>query len=169
MTIETLGEHACFGGVQGFYRHASIATRSSMKFGVFVPPQATNGSVPVLFYLAGLTCSEETFAIKAGAQQHAAAHGLMLVTPDTSPRDTGVRGKDAAWGFGTAVGFYLDASQDPWNRHWHTESYIVRELRALECADGLDLVGAHRFASRVDSEDAMRRACECARRLQPEA
>jgi len=82
MSIETISEHACFEGVQGFYRHASVATRSMMKFGVFVPPQARSGPVPVLFFLAGLTGSEETFAIKAGAQQHAAQHGPMLVTPD---------------------------------------------------------------------------------------
>ncbi|HEY9239408.1 MAG TPA: alpha/beta hydrolase-fold protein, partial [Burkholderiaceae bacterium] len=101
-SIETLSEHACFGGVQGFYRHASEETGTPMKFGVFVPPQAQHGAVPVLFFLAGLTCNEETFAIKAGAQRHAAEHGLMLVTPDTSPRDTGVAGADAAWDFGTA-------------------------------------------------------------------
>ena len=131
MSIETISEHACFGGVQGFYRHPSVATSSSMKFGVFVPPQARSGPVPVLYYLAGLSCNEETFAIKAGAQQHAALHGLMLVTPDTSPRDTGVEGADAAWDFGTAASFYLDASQGPWNKHWRMETYIVQELRAL--------------------------------------
>src|SRR5690606_9213608 len=87
-TLELLSEHACFGGVQRFYRHASGAIGLPMQFGVFLPPQALHGDhkVPVLFYLAGLTCTEETFAIKAGAQQHAARLGLAIVTPDTSPR-----------------------------------------------------------------------------------
>lgn len=132
--IETLSEHACFGGVQGFYRHASAATGTPMKFGVYAPPQAQAGPVPVLFYLAGLTCTEETFAIKAGAQRHAAEHGLMLVTPDTSPRDTGIDGADAAWDFGTAAGFYLDAVRPPWATHWRMERYVTDELRALVLA-----------------------------------
>jgi S-formylglutathione hydrolase len=131
MPITTLSEHACFGGVQGFYQHDSALIGLPMKFGVFVPPQAKQGPVPVLFYLAGLTCNEETFAIKAGAQQHAAQHGLMLVSPDTSPRGTGVAGADAAWDFGTAAGFYLDATQAPWHTHWRMGSYITQELRAL--------------------------------------
>ena len=130
-SITTLSEHACFGGMQGFYEHASEETGTPMKFGVFVPPQAKLGPVPVLYFLAGLTCSEETFAIKAGAQQHAAQHGLMLVTPDTSPRGTGIEGAEAAWDFGTAAGFYLDATVAPWNKHWRMGSYVTHELRAL--------------------------------------
>lgn len=130
-SITTLSEHACFGGVQGFYRHDSDETGTPMKFAVFVPPQAKSGPVPVLFFLAGLTCTEETFAIKAGAQRHAAEHGLMLVTPDTSPRNTGIEGADASWDFGTAAGFYLDASEAPWRRHWRMGSYVTRELRRL--------------------------------------
>ena len=130
-SITTLSEHACFGGVQGFYQHDSRETGTPMKFGVFVPLQAKTGPVPVLFFLAGLTCNEETFAIKAGAQQHAAQHGLMLVTPDTSPRHTGVEGADAAWDFGTAAGFYLDATAAPWNKYWRMGSYVSGELRAL--------------------------------------
>ena len=130
-SITTLSEHACFGGMQGFYEHASEETGTPMKFGVFVPPQAKLGPVPVLYFLAGLTCSEETFAIKAGAQRHAAQHGLMLVSPDTSPRGTGIEGADAAWDFGTAAGFYLDATEAPWNKHWRMGSYVTHELRAL--------------------------------------
>jgi len=130
-SITTLSEHACFGGVQGFYQHDSDETGTPMKFGVFVPPQAERGSVPVLFYLAGLTCTEETFAIKAGAQRLAAEHGLMLVTPDTSPRNTGVEGADAAWDFGTAAGFYLDATEAPWRKNWRMGSYVTQELRKL--------------------------------------
>ncbi len=127
--FETLSEHACFGGVQGFYRHASSEIGLPMRFGVFRPPQALKGeSVPALIWLAGLTCTEETFAIKAGAQRVAAELGLMLVTPDTSPRDTGVPGADASWDFGTAAGFYLDATESPWATHWRMESYVAREL-----------------------------------------
>ena len=139
--IETLSEHACFGGVQGFYRHNSSTIGLPMRFGVYRPPQAlrggTNGAgspVPALVWLAGLTCNEETFAIKAGAQRVAAELGLMLVTPDTSPRDTGVAGADASWDFGTAAGFYLDATQAPWAPRWRMESYITQELPALLAA-----------------------------------
>lgn len=129
MAIETLSEHRCFGGVQGFYRHASTEIGLPMKFGVFVPPQAAQGPVPVLFFLAGLTCTEETFAIKAGAQRMAAELGLMIVTPDTSPRDTGIDGASAAWDFGHGAGFYLDATEAPWSKHFRMESWITLELR----------------------------------------
>jgi S-formylglutathione hydrolase len=129
--METLSEHGCFGGTQGFYRHDSQATGLPMKFGVYVPPQANDGPVPVLFYLAGLTCTEETFAIKAGAQRVAAELGLMLVTPDTSPRGTGIADADAHWDFGHGAGFYLDATQQPWARHFRMESWVTQELRTL--------------------------------------
>ena len=129
--MELISEHACFGGTQGFYRHESQLIGLPMRFGVFVPPQARHAPVPVLFFLAGLTCTEETFAIKAGAQQFAAQHGLMLVMPDTSPRHTGIDGADAAWDFGTGAGFYLDAVQAPWSTHWRMGSYVAQELRQL--------------------------------------
>ena len=131
MALETLSEHRCFGGVQGFYRHESATIGLPMRFGVFLPPQAAKGPVPVLFYLAGLTCTEETFAIKAGAQRLAAKLGLAIVTPDTSPRDTGIEGASAAWDFGHGAGFYLDATQAPWSRHFRMESWITGELREL--------------------------------------
>ncbi|WP_439588498.1 S-formylglutathione hydrolase [Hydrogenophaga sp.] len=129
--ITTLSTHRCFGGVQGFYQHASSAIGLPMKFGVFVPPQATHGPVPVLYFLAGLTCNEETFAIKAGAQRVAAELGLMLVTPDTSPRDTGIEGASEAWDFGHGAGFYLDATSAPWSSHFRMESWITQELHEL--------------------------------------
>ncbi|MBC7938999.1 MAG: S-formylglutathione hydrolase [Chitinophagaceae bacterium] len=132
--FRTLSEHACFGGVQGFYEHASVSIGLPMKFGVYRPPQARKQAVPALVWLAGLTCNEETFAIKAGAQRVAAELGLMLVTPDTSPRDTGVEGADAAWDFGTGAGFYLDATQAPWSAHWRMESYIIQDLPAVLAA-----------------------------------
>jgi S-formylglutathione hydrolase len=133
--LETLSEHASFGGVQGFYRHASSTIGLPMRFGVYRPPQAIAGAnVPALVWLAGLTCTEETFAIKAGAQRVAAELGLMLVTPDTSPRDTGVDGADASWDFGNGAGFYLDATQPPWAARWRMESYVTQELPALLAA-----------------------------------
>ena len=149
MTYEVISEHACFGGVQGFYRHSSTVIGLPMRFGVYRPPKAVWPNarpVPVLIYLAGLTCTEETFAIKAGAQQLAAELGLMLVTPDTSPRDTGVAGADAAWDFGHGAGFYLDATQTPWAHHWRMESWITGELPAVlaqhfpvQAGDGLHM------------------------------
>ena len=133
--LETLSEHAAFGGVQGFYRHQSAAIGLPMRLGVFRPPQAIAGTaVPALIWLAGLTCTEETFAIKAGAQRAAAQLGLMLVTPDTSPRGTGVAGADTSWDFGDGAGFYLDATQAPWAERWRMESHVTRELPELLAA-----------------------------------
>jgi S-formylglutathione hydrolase len=134
MTLELISEHACFGGVQRFYRHASATIGLPMQFGVYLPPQALAGDgakVPVLFYLAGLTCNEETFAIKAGAQQHAARLGLAIVTPDTSPRGTSFPEQADHWDFGVAAGFYLDATEEPWAANWRMESYITQELHPL--------------------------------------
>jgi S-formylglutathione hydrolase len=131
LKVKTLSEHACFGGVQGFHEHASDAIGLPMRFGVFRPPQAASQRVPALIFLAGLECNEQTFAMKAGAQQHAAKHGLMLVTPDTSPRGTGIAEADASWDFGTAASFYLDATEAPWRTHWRMASWLTQELPAL--------------------------------------
>jgi S-formylglutathione hydrolase len=145
--LELIEEHRCFDGVQRIYRHESEAIGLPMRFSVFLPAQAASAKVPALFYLAGLTCTEETFAIKAGAQRVAAELGLMLVTPDTSPRDTGVAGADDAWDFGHGAGFYLDATQAPWAPRWRMESYVTRDLPAALAAgfpwrrDRLGLVG----------------------------
>ncbi|HZY18372.1 MAG TPA: S-formylglutathione hydrolase [Ramlibacter sp.] len=131
----TLEEHRCFGGVQSFHEHPSATVGLPMRFGVYRPAQALAGRrVPVLFYLAGLTCNEQTFAIKAGAQRLAAERGWLLVTPDTSPRATGVEGAEADWDFGTGAGFYLDATQPPWSTRWRMESWITGELRELVMA-----------------------------------
>ncbi|MGH6881476.1 S-formylglutathione hydrolase [Hypericibacter sp.] len=128
MTIETISEHRCFGGTQGFYRHASTACAGPMRFSVYRPPQAARGHVPTLFFLAGLTCTEETFMIKAGAQKIAAELGIMLVAPDTSPREPRLPGDDADWDFGQGAGFYLDATQAPWAAHYRLHDYVSREL-----------------------------------------
>ncbi|MEX3555306.1 MAG: S-formylglutathione hydrolase [Burkholderia gladioli] len=131
--LELLSSHAVFGGEQRFYRHDSAAIGLPMKFSVFLPRQAAHDGarVPALFFLAGLTCNEETFMIKAGAQRFAAEHGIALIAPDTSPRGANVPGETAAWDFGVGAGFYLDASEALWAAHYRMESYIVDELRAL--------------------------------------
>ena len=129
MAWETLSEHACFGGVQRFHRHDSAEIGLTMRFGLYLPPQALAGTpVPLLVFLAGLTCSEETFAMKAGAQRLAAELGLALLTPDTSPRGAGVAGEAEAWDFGVGAGFYLDATESPWATHWRMESWLLKEL-----------------------------------------
>jgi S-formylglutathione hydrolase len=126
---ELLSAHACFGGEQRFHRHASAVIGLPMRFGLYLPPQALAGApVPLLVYLAGLTCTEETFAVKAGAQRLAAALGLALLTPDTSPRGANAPGEADAWDFGVGAGFYLDATEAPWAPHWRMESYLLNEL-----------------------------------------
>lgn len=129
MTIETLSETACFGGRIGFYRHASTSNNCDMRFSVFVPPQAAQGNVPVVTFLSGLTCTEENFMVKSGAQRVAAQLGLMLVSPDTSPRGEDVPDDpDDDYDFGLAAGFYLNATQEPWARHYHMYDYVTKEL-----------------------------------------
>ena len=135
MAVELLSEHGCFGGVQGFYRHESQEIGLPMRFSVFAPPQARQGPVPVLFFLAGLTCTEETFMIKGGAQRVAAELGVMLVAPDTSPRGANIPGESDAWDFGIGAGFYLDATQEPWSRHYRMGSYVAQELLQLVLAE----------------------------------
>jgi S-formylglutathione hydrolase len=129
--FEVISQHSSFGGVVGFYRHDAATTACSMRFSVFTPPQAEKGRVPVLYYLAGLTCTEETFMMKAGAQRIAAELGLMLVAPDTSPRGVKVPGDTDGWDFGVAAGFYVDATQEPWSRHYRMYSYVSDELPKL--------------------------------------
>lgn len=128
MTLSLISEHRCFDGLQRFYTHESRECATQMRFSVFLPPQSRSGAVPVLYYLAGLTCTEETFMIKAGAQRIAAELGLMLIAPDTSPRAPRFEGDDASWDFGQGAGFYVDATQAPWNANYKMYSYVTREL-----------------------------------------
>jgi S-formylglutathione hydrolase len=128
--MKLLSAHACFGGTQHFVAHESRECAAEMRLAVYEPPQARRGRVPVLYYLSGLTCTEETFTIKAGAQRLAAEHGLLLVAPDTSPR-VRLPGDDASWDFGLAAGFYVDATQAPWASHYRMYSYVTRELPEL--------------------------------------
>jgi S-formylglutathione hydrolase len=129
--FEVVSQHRCFNGTVGFYKHEASSTACSMKFSVFTPPQAQAGRVPVLYYLAGLTCTEETFMIKAGAQRIAAELGIMLVAPDTSPRGVKLPGDSDSWDFGVGAGFYVDATVEPWSRHYRMYTYVTQELRAL--------------------------------------
>jgi S-formylglutathione hydrolase len=128
--VETISEQRCEGGVQGFYRHASAAAGGPMRFGVFVPGQPTRAPRPALYYLAGLECNEQTFAIKAGAQRAAAQLGLVLVTCDTSPRAARYPGDDASWDFGQSASFYVDAVEEPWRQAYRMETYVTQELPA---------------------------------------
>ncbi|CAN5479464.1 MAG: S-formylglutathione hydrolase [Actinomycetota bacterium] len=127
-SIETTDKKKCFGGAVSFHSHASEATGTTMNFSVYTPPAAEDGNVPVLYYLAGLTCTEETFQIKAGAQRYAAENGIILVAPDTSPRGVGNPGEDDDYDFGTGAGFYIDATAEPWSKNYNMYSYITREL-----------------------------------------
>jgi S-formylglutathione hydrolase len=129
--FEVVSQHRCFKGTVGFYKHEAASTSCPMKFSVFTPPQAASGKVPVLYYLAGLTCTEETFMIKAGAQRVAAELGIMLVAPDTSPRGVKLPGDSDSWDFGVGAGFYVDATVEPWSRHYRMYTYITQELRSL--------------------------------------
>jgi S-formylglutathione hydrolase len=131
MTLTTLEEHRCHGGIQGVYRHDSSATQCAMEFAVYVPPQAEHGKVPVLYWLSGLTCTWANFTEKAGVQRHAAAHGLIVVAPDTSPRGIGLSGEDDTYDFGSGAGFYVDATELPWTRHYRMYTYVTQELPAL--------------------------------------
>ena len=129
--ITTISTNLCFGGVQGVYRHESTETGSSMRFAVFLPPQAKNGPVPALFWLSGLTCTEENFIFKAGAQRVAAQLGLALVCPDTSPRGLNLPGETDSYDFGAGAGFYVDASEAPWSQGYRMYSYVTQELPDL--------------------------------------
>jgi S-formylglutathione hydrolase len=133
--LTLISEHGCFGGVQRFYKHDSREVRGPMKFSAYLPPQARAGKVPVLYYLSGLTCTEETFAVKAHAQQTAAELGLMLIAPDTSPREPRLPGDAASWDFGYSAGFYVDATEAPWSQYYRMYSYVTRELPELIAAE----------------------------------
>ena len=123
--LELISEHACHGGMQRFYRHQSKEIGLPMRFSVFLPPQAQQEKIPALFFLAGLTCNEETFMTKAGAQRIAAELGIMLITPDTSPRGADLPNETDQWDIGVGAGFYLDATQAPWSKNYRMYSYVL--------------------------------------------
>ncbi len=136
LKVELISSHRCFDGEQRFYRHESNTIGLPMRFAVYLPPQALTGAkCATLFYLAGLTCTEETFMIKAGAQRLAVELGQILIAPDTSPRGANLSGEADSWDFGLGAGFYLDATQAPWSRHYRMYSYITEELHTLVSAE----------------------------------
>ena len=129
---EQIGANQSFGGQQLRYKHQSAVLNCEMTFSIYLPPPASQGPVPVLYWLSGLTCTDENFVQKAGAQQHAAEHGIAVVCPDTSPRGEGVADDpDAAYDMGLGAGFYVNATQQPWAEHYQMYSYVVDELPAL--------------------------------------
>ena len=132
--METISENACFGGQQGVYTHKSEACSCDMTFGLFLPAEAKDGPVPVLWYLSGLTCTHENAMVKAGAQGWAAEQGIALVFPDTSPRGEGVANDDA-YDLGQGAGFYVNATQDPWAPHFQMWDYVAEELPNLITAN----------------------------------
>jgi S-formylglutathione hydrolase len=131
MTYETVSEQVCFGGTQGVYSHTSQQLDCEMRFAVFTPPQAQHEPRPVVFWLSGLTCTEENCTVKAGAQRVAAELGLVIVAPDTSPRGDDVPDDAESYDFGKGAGFYLDATRQPWSKNYKMYSYITGELPAL--------------------------------------
>ena len=132
--MERIEHRACFGGWQDVYRHHSAVLDCDMNFAIYLPPQAQHGPVPVLYWLSGLTCSEQNFITKAGAQRYAAEHGIAIVCPDTSPRGDGVADADG-YDLGKGAGFYVNATQAPWAAHYRMYDYIVDELPALVAAN----------------------------------
>jgi len=130
MAIERIEHRGCFGGWQDVYEHASDTLDCTMRFAVYLPPQAERARLPVLYWLSGLTCNEQNFITKAGAQRYAAEHGVILVAPDTSPRGDDVPDADG-YDLGKGAGFYVDATQQPWAAHYRMYDYVVRELPAL--------------------------------------
>lgn len=126
--MEIISQQTCFGGRQGVYQHDSAVNHGPMRFSVYTPPQAQHAKVPVLFFLAGLTCNEDTFMIKAGAQRVASELGIMLVAPDTSPRNTNIDDATGDWEFGEGAGFYLNATQEKYRRHFNMHDYVATEL-----------------------------------------
>ncbi len=140
--MEKVAENACFGGRQLRYAHHSDVLSCDMHFAVYLPPQADSGRVPVLYWLSGLTCTDENFTTKAGAQRYAAEHGIAIVAPDTSPRGDDVPDDpEGAYDFGLGAGFYVNATQAPWSTHYHMYDYVVEELPAL-VTQALPLDGA---------------------------
>lgn len=124
-------KHQSFGGWTEFYTHESAVTNSSMNFALYRPALAASKKLPLLYWLSGLTCTEENFMQKAGAQRYLAEHGIILVAPDTSPRNCGISGERDTWSFGEGASFYLNATQEPWCQHYRMFDYLTTELPAL--------------------------------------
>lgn len=126
-----VSHHACFGGTVEIYSHPSDTCQCPMRFSIYLPPQVQEAPVPVVYFLSGLTCTEENFTVKAGAQRYAAEYGLAIVAPDTSPRGDDVPDDESAWDFGKGAAFYVNATEAPWHQHYQMYQYVVEELPAL--------------------------------------
>jgi len=134
--MQQIGVNKCFGGQQLRYQHDSSVLGCSMSFSIYLPPGAEQGSVPVLYWLSGLTCTDENFVAKAGAQRYAAQYGIAIVAPDTSPRGEQVPDDiNGDWDFGLGAGFYVNATREPWREHYQMYDYIVEELPSLVAAN----------------------------------
>jgi S-formylglutathione hydrolase len=156
MTISTVSQNKCFGGIQGTYAHDSTETHCSMRFGVFLPPQAQTARVPMLYWLSGLTCTEENFIVKAGAQRVAAELGLALIVPDTSPRGLNIPGEAESYDFGLGAGFYVDATEEPWARGYRMYSYVTQELpKAVAASFPVDSARAGIFGHSMGGHGAL--------------
>lgn len=124
-------QHRCFRGSVRYYQHPSQVCNAPMRFSIFLPPQAETSSVPILYFLSGLTCTEDNFMVKSSVQAHAAELGIAIAAPDTSPRNTGLAGEDTDYDLGTGAGFYVDATQSPWQAHYQMYRYVVEELPSV--------------------------------------
>ncbi|XP_050722923.1 S-formylglutathione hydrolase-like isoform X2 [Eriocheir sinensis] len=134
-TITEESSNKSFGGWQKVYSHDSKELGCRMKFGVYIPPQAEAGPVSVVYWLSGLTCTEQNFVTKAGSQEHAAKHGFLVVAPDTSPRGCNIEGEDDSWDFGSGAGFYVNATEEKWKKNYRMYSYVTQELPAIIAAN----------------------------------
>ncbi|XP_058526739.1 S-formylglutathione hydrolase isoform X1 [Ochotona princeps] len=131
MALKQVSSSKSFGGFQKVFEHDSVELKCKMKFGVYLPPKAETAKCPVLYFLSGLTCTEQNFITKSGFQQAASEHGLIVIAPDTSPRGCNIKGEDDSWDFGTGAGFYVDATEDPWKTNYRMYSYVTKELPQL--------------------------------------
>ena len=162
--LKNVSQNLCFGGVQGVYSHGAKETGCEMRFGVFIPPQAKTTRVPVLYWLSGLTCTEENFIVKAAAQRVAAELGIAIVVPDTSPRGLGIPGEADSYDFGVGAGFYVDATEPPWSRGYRMYSYVVKELPSLIAgAFSIDTARAGIFGHSMGGHGALTIALKNAR------
>uniref|UniRef100_A0A8C2SCE0 S-formylglutathione hydrolase n=1 Tax=Capra hircus TaxID=9925 RepID=A0A8C2SCE0_CAPHI len=131
MALKQVSSSKCFGGLQKVFEHDSVELKCKMKFAVYLPPKAETGKCPVLYWLSGLTCTEQNFISKSGYHQAASEHGLVVIAPDTSPRGCNIKGEEDSWDFGTGAGFYVDATEDLWKTNYRMYSYVTKELPQL--------------------------------------
>ncbi|XP_038658574.1 S-formylglutathione hydrolase isoform X1 [Scyliorhinus canicula] len=131
MALTQVSSAKCFEGYQKVYEHESSELKCKMRFGIYLPPKAERVKCPVLYWLSGLTCTEQNFITKAASQQAGAEHGIVIVAPDTSPRGCNIPGEDDNWDFGTGAGFYINATKDPWKTNYRMHAYITEELPRL--------------------------------------